>query len=366
MKKKRRRSFVFYLLIAFIYIVFFSFPLGKEVILKPVWYRVFSSKDVFSQVGTMSVKDIATFPVKLSNYFGYIDDSGKSYFWGRRDFYTTMSDKYFINYSKVSENFFIRARDGNLESGFRTFGYPFFMGADDRLFVVKTDLTGFSEIDFTGEVKWEREYSSIITSVDVKGEYEAVGILNGKIELLDKKGKLLFSFRDQKSKIPVVDGVAISSDGRYLACISGLEPQKLLVFTRERGKDEKEFYSLYVERKLDSDFRREVLLRFSGDNRFLFFEGQGSLNVFDVESRKLARIPYTGGIEKIVYSVEKKCFLAVGGSDGKGDLLKLIYPLGMVKVVGDLPTSVSFLKVRENKIFVGFGNQLIRVDLERL
>ncbi len=366
MRKKRFRFFIFCLLLAFLYILFFSFPLGREVILKPVWYRVFSMEDLSSRVSESSGGESGVFPVKLASYFGYIGDTGRVLFLGRRDFYTTMSEKYFINYSKVSENFFIRRRDGNLESGFKAFGYPFFMGSDDRLFVVKTDLTGVSEIDFTGDVKWERNYSSIITSMAVKDGYEAVGVLNGKVQLLDRKGRVLFDFRDQESKIPVVTGVALSSDGKYLACISGLEPQELLIFARGMGGEEKSLYSLYERRKLDSDFRREVFIKFSKDDRFLFFEGKAKLNVFDMDTGNLAGVPYTGEVDGVGYSLTDKCFVVIGGSDGKGNLLKLVYPLGMVKLVEILPEKFSFLRVRGNKIFIGFGNQLLRVDLERL
>ncbi len=342
----------------------FALVLDREFILRPVWYNEFSDGKSLEKIVDSELDNF--FPVKVANFFGYIDRKGKIAFWGKKDFYTTICKNYFINYGKVSENFFIRDKVGKLESGFGAYGYPFFGRNSDRLFIVKTDLTGLSEIDFTGDVKWEKQYSSIITSMDDWNGYELVGLLDGELQLLDGNGNEIFVFKDKDTTIPVINGVAISHSGEYLASISGLEPQKLFVFKRGYGDDGEDVYSLYMQRNLSSDFRREVFIKFSNDNRFLFFEGNEGLNVLDLARRDF--VVLSGGRCNIVeYSGDTHYFVSVHHpGNNEGDILSLVSPLDMIRAREYLNKNVSFLKLIENHLFIGFGDTLLRIDIERL
>lgn len=145
-------------------------------------------------------------------------------------------------------------------------GAPFC--SDGRMFILRPDQKGASEIGPDGQLIWSREFGSLVTSFALSERESLWGLLDGSIVLAGAKGEILYRGPLPEGKTPskhqCVYGVGISPDGGTIAAISGLEPQYLAVCGRQAD-------SLVLDhsRILGNPARSAQAMRFSSDGTWL-------------------------------------------------------------------------------------------------
>jgi hypothetical protein len=161
-------------------------------------------------------------------------------------------------------------------------GYPFLESS--RVFLIRQDQQGVSEIDAQGRTIWDREFGSTLTSVSAVTGHSAWGTLGG--EILVQVGQdafitLLTAESGLEPSNATVYSVAISPDGKAMVALCGQDPQYALYYQLEGGR-----YSLAHSVKLQRATTRAEASVFSADGSFSVTRTASGLLVYLSRDRK--------------------------------------------------------------------------------
>jgi hypothetical protein len=206
-------------LIFLAYVFVAAQPIPEETILLPRWL---SSLETNLQVslGGSSPEPSAIIPFRLGDRFGYVDDSGR-YINNRllEGKYLSISSERWSEYeAKPSSLQVLDPENQTLMTIDNPGAYPLFL--DNRTFLLGNEQNSVSAVDSGGNILWTYDFSSPLTCIDAAAGFVLAGTLDGVVELLDSRGRLVFFFEPGGSRLAVILGCAISQDGTRLAIIS--------------------------------------------------------------------------------------------------------------------------------------------------
>lgn len=360
----RRKSRVFIALLCALFLAWYLFlpvPLGREIVTHPVWAISLDPPPEVTATDS-ETDEVAWF--RLGDKFGYVNQDGDLLSLGTVLHNVTLSEFGFINYTKVSDNFLFFNHTGRVEAGFHVAGYPVLSSSGERLFVFKTDLSGVQEFSRTGEQLWERSFGSVITSVAASDEILVVGLLSGSVELVDRSGEVRDVLSLTDSKIPVTLGCDITRNGRYVAIVAGHGPQQVVVFERQ-DIPEDPGSQLYIRRfahELPGESRREVMLRFLHTGKYLLVQGEDRVHVFDTSTGATSEVILNAGL-RVMAGDERSQVASVVFGDQPESVLCVLAPLDRQMLREQLPDGEVFLRQNDERILLGSGSSLLRIDI---
>ncbi len=173
-------------------------------------------------------------PFRMGNLFGYFNPEGVLTYRDRIFYGLAQSDNNFINYSSITDQIVINDNKGDFVNTVATNGYPWFN--NNRLFIVSTNRKKVSEITTEGDVLWEDENLSELTSLDSNSSNVIAGYVNGDVIIVDSENQIEKLFKPDLSRINTVYGTGISDNSEYISVISGVEPQYMLLFRKNHDK----------------------------------------------------------------------------------------------------------------------------------
>ena len=282
------------------YFILFPIPLYKELVIIPVWHieslENFSagSIELNSNKNELLENEQHVFNFRIGKMFGFINLQGDLKLLQQVDYNVALSEKSFINYSNLPNTFVVQDIDGEYVSSFWTSGYPEFSENGERLFMIKNDSTGISEINEEGDNIWSIEFASLITSLSITDDFVFIGLLDGRLKLIDSVGESVFEVTPGGSRIQVIYGSCINDDGTVIAGISGINPQRFFYI---KGPDFNNANVKFID--LKSDFRRELFISFSDSDKYIFFETTDNLGIFNLSDNKINYIPIKGSLRSI-------------------------------------------------------------------
>ena len=357
-KKRPARVFFVALLVTLLYFIIFPYPLGREIVVKPAWAVALPASGAASGAAAAASQATATF--QLGGTFGYISGNGNLLRVERTLFRVTLAEAGYINYTRLGTDWLLQNRNGRRVLSFSGHGYPLLSGDGNRIFNIKTDLTGIIEMDKAGEALWDRDFPSMMTSISVRGQSLLVGLLNGTLLLLGRQGSPLFEYSPGESRIPVILGDAVSEDGTLLAAVSGIDPQYVTVLRRGGAT-----FARLSKTSLSSDFRREVRMSFSPDSRFLAFEGERSAGLYDPASRRLSWVSLRGSVAGMSFPGRGQ-YAAIAARDGPLVELCIVAPFTAPILRESFPAHELYLGEVDGQLLVGIDGRLLRIDVEVL
>jgi hypothetical protein len=213
---------VYGIILAFItfiaYIVMAVQPVPQETVLTAKWLTSLNG-DYNDAVPLTS----PLIPFTLGNRFGYVDTMGNPVLNKEQEQTVSLSAGYWAEFPSTPRELVIHNSSLAAELTVTSpHGYPLFL--DNRIFLISTDQCSLEELDNEGQVLWRHSFEAPLTCIDTAETYVLTGTLDGRIDLLDNKGEPLFpSYAPGASRIPVILGCRISSDGSKLAVISGID-----------------------------------------------------------------------------------------------------------------------------------------------
>lgn len=349
--QRRGRTFWLFLpILLLIYLLLFPHPGGKESLLRPIWARELTP----GTAGPVNA-DAPTWYFRSADSFGYADLQGNLYYVGRTLHNLSLSDTGFINYGSVPDHVVFMNPRGEFEFSIKSYGYPLLESSGQVLYSINTDRSGLKRIDSEGEILWSKSFATLITTISLVGEHCILGLMDGRALLLDEEGGVLYQHTPDASKIPVLLGAAVSQDRNQIALISGIDPQRLIVVERRA----EEFVPAFTQ-LLDSDFRREVQLRFAAEARFLFYEVENGLGVLDVRKKSSGRFPASGVLQSMDSSAQ---FSAAAFRLTEGSRLVIFRPLDSVLLSREVAVRRVYVKVIGRSLILGLNEVLLRADL---
>jgi hypothetical protein len=301
-------------------------------------------------------------PFSLGNRFGYVDRAGRLELNGEREGMVSLSADYWARYDAAPGELVIRrpgTEDAITLDAPR--GYPLFM--DRRMFLLSRDQTSLEEIGTDGEVRWVYDFEAPLTCVDAAGGYVLAGTLDGMIDLLDSEGKPVFpSYAPGASRIPVILGCRISSDGTKLAVVSGIDKQRFLFLEWYGNNDYRVTFHNFLQ---GEGFRREVQMAFIENDSRVVFEQEAGLGIYDVASRTAVTLPLPGRLEALdEEGGEGLLFYITGTGRNEKRLSALKLPATELAAFPFKSENV-FLTRRGRELFLGGGTTLASFTLDR-
>lgn len=356
-----KRTLLLALFFTVVYILVFSSPLKKQPAFAPQWIQNLTNP---SKVAGLTSNETVGF--RIGDVFGYVTPEGAMKYLDTAQFNVAMSEGRFINYSSVSKNLVEKDSSGRITLTVASRGYPILMAG--RFFVIDTDRMAISELDSQGAVLWNREFGSLVTSMEANSSSVVVGLLNGSLVVLNKRGDKTFSYTPGGSRIPVVYGCAISADGQYIAVVSGLDPQKFILLQRDA--------SGYRPRRvvdLNRELRQQVLIHFFPNIPYVYVESSGAVDYFALRGEASGVVQVDGrvagmaaGSGPLIYAVSEKAPASDGNGPRSGNAQLIVFtPPGEIMTRSDFPAARLFLKAEGQAVYLGAGMELMRFDYTR-
>jgi hypothetical protein len=337
-KEKKKYWIIAGLLLFVIYFFAAPRPVRQEMVLKPRWLASLESgfpvpvgekapaseapgaetPDATEEPATAEAPAAAVepegplFPFTLGDRFGYVDSHGRFAMNRVKTGYTALSENYWSEYGAEPERLEIHhSLTGETITVENGRGYPLFL--DEGIFLSGSEGNSLSALDDTGKIRWTYDFSAPLTCIDAAGGVILTGSLDGVVEILNAAGRQLFSFEPGGSRLSVILGCAVSSDGTRLGIISGIDQQRFLLLERFGDASSGEYKVVYHE-FLEEGFRRETFISFIENDNWIVFEREGGLGVYKTGARKSSKILLDGTVR------------AIDGSGGAGLLFVISSP----------------------------------------
>jgi len=335
----KARSIAFLCILLFIiYFFVFARSAGKELIVVPK--SVTALRDLNSPPARGAGPFLA---IQNTRGAGFIDEEHElvSYYSGDR----IALDKEWIAIYRENGLQLLKPT-GRIISRFADSVYP--IERDGNLYLAD-DSGNLSKVDPTNGARiWEKNYISRLTSIDARADRTLVGLLDGRIELIDKNGKVLLSYKPGGSRVEAIYGAIISNDESKIALIAGLEPQRFLILEERRS-----IFRPIHHHNTASDYRRPISMGFIRNDRQVLYEGDGGVEVFDMNTKRLSEEGIPGTILRWIDNLAPET-LTVLEAVGKDARIRMLTEGNLPIFDFALPSgSVDIVKDRNFVIIVG-------------
>ena len=363
MAKKRRKK-IWVIAVFVIFILYFfgaARPIPRETVFVPLWLSSLES-DSPVIIGTPASGAGVGWPVPfaLGNRFGYIDSEGRFLLNREKTGEIYLGENLWAGYEALPANIEIRNNLGELILNIENpGGYPVLL--DNRIFILGSEQNALSEIDLNGRILWTYEFAAPLTSIDAAAGLVLTGSIDGVIEVLDNRGRRVFMFEPGGSRYAVILGVAISRDGSRLGVVSGIQNKRFLKLERFGAGE----YMVVYHEFLGTGFRRPVHISFFDQDRWIAFEREGGIGLYEIGSRQEVSVALDGQIAAIDQSGGQGFFFAVSSlSETRKELVGIQLP-GTVAVRAPFKSTDAFLERRGSRLLAGGGSTLISFELEK-
>ena len=348
MRKKRKKIGLLFILLVYIFIS----PEREGKIFKIIPQWIIDKNDPVLEISENEQK----VPFKMGSMFGYFSPEGVLAYHDRIFYGLAQSEKYFINYSSITDQIVINDSNGDFINTVTTNGYPWF--DKGRLFIVSTNRKKVSEITIEGDVLWEDENLSELTSLDSNSSNAVAGYVNGDVVIVDSENKIEKLFKPDLSRINTVYGTGISDNSEYIAVISGVEPQYMLLFRKNHDKYTRIFSYQFVD-----NLRYSRLIDFTEDSKYLYFGSFESFYCYNIEKRNLYKIPVNDQLLKVSYIKEYDIFCILS-QDFEGEYRTVItYSDGRIIYNSSFSAENIFMKNNSENIYIGVDDKIYSVKL---
>lgn len=271
-----------------------------------------------------------------------------------RDGVALLNDRY-INFSRAEGLFNIQKLSGEIEYSISDKGYPF--SIDNRLFVIGRDRKSLAEIE-KGKVLWSHKFNYIITSIDANKSSVAAGFIKGNYIVINNDGNIFFDYEPGGSRISIVYSVVISDDSKYLGVVSGLEPQRFILYQ----KKEHEYKPVHVL-NIKDDFRRSLKIFITRENKKVFIEGKKGFHIVDIDLKESSYIEDDHSLKNAEYISDLNIYMVHTGASNFNSIKLLTSDNRVLMDKNFISEHVSMLS-RDNSIYVVLDNTAIKLKIE--
>lgn len=338
------------LIFALIYLFFAARISEKKLDLKPEWTVKIDENAVIDTPFTGK-----PIPFRLNNMMGYCTEEGRLYSLIPIEKNASISADFWAVYANDAEHtaFFTPSNEqgGTIDRA----GFPFF--TQNGIFVFHPGGASFSRHRNTGTTQWVHEYYAPLTAFSVSASGCTAGYADGTLVCLNNEGKINARFSPGGSETEVIFGAALSQNGKYAACISGLNPQRIIAAEIENGKSK-----IIYHQDLTEELTEQTLVRFSEDNKYVFFNGKSGLTSLLLSEKKSFFIPFKGKVLDIRDFGEKDIFFVLS-KDGNTYTVTVLcdgrYNRGSFSFKADS----SFLYADKGSMYVGADDRISKMTL---
>ena len=282
-KRNKKRILLFVFPIALL-IALFILPenLQKENFFQKDWYVPLNEIKPFVP-DEQKVNAEVLIPFVTASRIGYIDKAGTLLMNLERMNGSIISINEWAVWNSVNDEKIIKKLDGTAIK-ISANEVPFFHG--NRIFSASADALVLTEYSKEGKVLWSYMLPCHVSAFSANDSLVACGLVNGDIVILDNKGNEISYTKIGGSRIEVILGLAVSISGYYVAAITGIDQQRLIIL--ERGQKN---YRIIKHKYLTSSFRSQVHIYITSDESYVFYKDMSGIGVFGIKQNENKLLP---------------------------------------------------------------------------
>lgn len=342
-----KKNLVFITLLFVLYFLLFPLNTGKNI-----YYTRGEALKLIGKKGEVNSESIPYVYNKTAGYFN--KELNSFYNMDIKDGIVLLSYGY-INYSRNDE--FIILRDNNDNEIFKieNTGYPF--NINDRLFLISRDRKSVYEV-IEGKLVWERDFNSVITSISGNNELVVLGFITGEFVVLNSAGESFFSYEPGGSRVSIVYSVEISEDGKFIGVVSGLDPQRFILYEK-RGKEYKPIYVYNFE----SEYRRSINIDITKGNKKVFIENPKGFTVIDIETEESYLVESSYDLKKVKYIDHLDVYLVHSGARNLNNI-KVLTDDNRILMDKDFESEGVSVENSGNLIYIIIDGSVVSLDMK--
>ncbi len=353
MKNKKKITVPVILIIVFVilYTIFCVLPTRVEIQLLPKWTLNLSETEVVAS------KDKTLVPFRLGSTAGYFTLDGQlSYAYDVSE-RCSISDSYFVRYNDSSTSFNIMNADGSSAVKIDSAGFPYLQ--EDRLFVFAPGGNSVSAFDYSGNRLYQYQGYSPITDFSSSTGGCVIGFADGEIRVLDNDKTSWLSAYPMGSDYQVIYGVDVSDSGEFVACISGYDKQRFVLYKKVGSQLKPVFHEYYDDQRITTS---EVY--FTKDSNYVYYNSENHLGIVDCKKFKSKRVPLDGKVLKFaeIPELDVICILTRNNEN-----CKITFIEKTSNIVGEYTFAAKnvFVSSYENLLFVGSDDEIACLEVVR-
>lgn len=342
------RTILAVITITLVYTLVFADPLPAELSAVPVWFRQYRVLD--KAPDTIADDRLA-----------YAMDDRHGYFSADGDDVTIWKT---AKGSAIADTGWVEPQPGNGDSILFSAGglnrarvavlNPFFM--DDVLYDARGNGTAVAAFGPDGVPAWQYWFPSHISALAVGHGMTVAGTVDGWLEGVDTDGNRLFQFSPGGSRLPVVLGVDVSASGTWIAAVSGIDRQRLVVMGRG-GAD----FRVSSHRYLDSDYREPVRVNILDDDFHILYRRPDGIGVWSVDGTIDNVIPVPAD-DFDVEDDESNGIAYLALQRGSGAEIAVFKKPARLLGRFALPPGTGFIRLSGSTAFFGGDSWIARLD----
>ena len=273
-----------------IYLFAAAVPLSDDFYFQPEWTRSIMNAPPVEEASA-SGGELHAF--MLGEEFGFFSSSGEVYRGNAGGMRFSAGGGAWCVYAEDARRTEVRGLDGSLKMTVNAAGFVHL--TENGVYLFHPGGGAVSRYADDGSVLWTREDASPITAFSDSAAGAIIGFASGFLVAVDGEGRNLFSFYPGGSDYPVVLGAAISEDGRLAVCVSGINPQRVILIEIENRQQR-----ITAHRNIEGMLRRQVFAGFSASGARAFFETPAGLGILDTQARSFSEVPIEGRVLSVV------------------------------------------------------------------
>ncbi len=332
-----------------LYFWVFAEPLSPELSAVPAW-----KVDVTAGAGTGHVEPEPRLMAFVSgDRFGYhtLDGSVVATIDAPRG--TPVSDSSYILRAAGESFRSLRSADGALVARIDA-DAPFF--SRGRLFSAENNGSGVAAYDEHGVRQWVYSFPCQISAFAAGDKIVVAGTVDGWLEGVGADGTTAFSLAPGGSRLAVVLGLDVSRSGDWVAAVTGIDRQRLVVLGRGGTG-----YRITSHKYLDSDYREPVRVVIMEDDRHVLYRRPDGIGVWALDGSVDELLPVKADDFEVAFDRARgiACLLARRGQ--KAEIVVFRLPATVLGRVA-LPDASEYVRFSGSSVFIGGGSWLGRFD----
>ena len=340
-------------------------PLYNDLYFFPIWSFPIEKDTSIEREKTNSSQKIEKrkeraesklYPFFIENKFGYFNEDGNLFSLSEAYQKVSASSSYWAPYNSYSSSIPIYKSDETLACTINATGFPYIV--EDRIYLFESGGYSVSEYNSKGALLWNYAHSAIITAFSSSKNGVAIGYSDGKITFLNREGNEVFNLYPGGSAYQVISGLALSNDGQFIACISGIDRQRFLLI---RIMDKQ--YKIIKHEYLNSNLYRQAFVSFDNRGSLVIFETGDGIGFVDCYTYQLYFLDEKAPIVDIGDNVEQKLITILTKKNNECHLIVIEKPFTKIASTSFFAKDV-FLLQDGKKIFIGTSERISAIEVK--
>ncbi len=341
-----------------IYMFVAAVPMGSDIYFEPAWTTSVTAPTDGTGTDPNAFRQEGIEAFILGNRYGYFTGDGKILSSTVTADRVSATPTAWTTYPEDARETVIYAPDGSVKTTIAESGFAFL--DDDRTFLFIPGGDAVSQYDAGGRKLWTREHTAPITAFNSSPAGTITGYADGLLACTAPDGTEKFAFYPGGSDKEVILGAALSEDGTLAACVAGIDRQRFILVKVANGQHKIVFHTY-----LKGNLHRQAFVDFEQSGKFVFFESEDHLGIFDCERMAANGIPIFGKVVSAGEYPGESLFVALVKNGSRYTLHAIERPDHLVATMKFSATD-AFLVQREKTIYLGTDGTISRINIRGL